>query len=92
MRIVFFVFALFFSSLSFGGFKPIHDKALEEKALDALEVHLVAEGLIRDDAELALAYEEGGKSIFFFRVRVHEGGDELYRVFCSKARCRFSYN
>ncbi|MEZ8295814.1 hypothetical protein AB6D11_18495 [Vibrio splendidus] len=92
MRIVFYVFTLFFASFSFGGFDPIHDKALEEKALDALEGHLVAEGLTKDDAEIALAYKEGGKSVFFFLVREHQGGEELYRVFCSKDKCRFSYN
>ncbi|MEZ8297376.1 hypothetical protein AB6D20_004700 [Vibrio splendidus] len=92
MRIVFYVVTLFFASLSFGGFEPIHDKVLEKKALDALEGHLVAEGLTKDDAEIALAYEEGGTRVFFFLVREHQGEEELYRVFCSKVKCRFRYN
>ena len=93
MRIFLYFFSLFVSSLSFAGFTPLHDKKTEYIALDTLEVHLVEEGLKREDAEIALAYIDGRTKIFFFLVREHgEDGEELYRVNCIKDKCRFKYN
>jgi hypothetical protein len=93
MRICFYIFFLFFSSLSFAGFTPLHDKKAEGIALDALEVHLKEEGLNREDAETALAYIDGRTKVFFFLIREHgEDGEELYRVNCIKDKCRFKYN
>lgn len=92
MRIACYVLAVFFASLSFAGLEPVKNKVFEEKALDELEGHLMNEGLTREDVEVALSYKDGRKYVFFFLIKGHRGKEDLYRVFCTKTKCRFHYN